>query len=127
MSAALQAWIAGALLVAGSLFILTAALGVLRLPDFYTRMHAASKAGTMGSCLMLIALAIVTSDPAVSLRSLAGVVFFILTVPISSHLLARAAHKAGYALWPGSVRDDLSSFPEGLTTGPQDGSEGQGK
>jgi multicomponent Na+:H+ antiporter subunit G len=127
MIAALQAWVAGALLVAGSLFILTAALGVLRLPDFYTRMHAASKAGTMGSCLMLIALAIVTSDFAVSLRALAGAVFFLLTVPISSHLLARAAHRAGYALWRGSMRDDLSSYAEGLTTAARQGSEGQGK
>lgn len=109
MIAGLGAWIAGALLVVGSLFSLAAAIGLVRLPDLYTRMHAASKAGTMGSCLMLVALAIVTSDLAVTLRALAGVLFFLLTVPISSHLLAKAAHHAGYPLWPGSVRDDLSA------------------
>ena len=50
------------LLVIGSLFSLTAAVGLLRPPDLYTRMHAASKAGTLGSCVMLLALAIHSDD-----------------------------------------------------------------
>lgn len=108
MMALLAPWLAGVLLIVGSLFTLTAAIGMLRLPDLYTRMHAASKAGTVGACVMLLALAIVAGELAVTLRALAGVAFFVLTVPISSHLLAMAAHRTGHAMWRGTVRDDLS-------------------
>ena len=105
----LQDCLAAVLILVGSGFTLTASLGLLRLPDLYTRMHAASKAGTLGSCVVLLALAVHADDPAISLRALAGVVFFMLTVPISSHLLAKAAHGAGYAMWKGSVRDDITA------------------
>jgi len=98
----------GVLLIVGALFTLTAAVGILRLPDLYTRMHAASKAGTMGSCVMLLALAFAAADPAIVARALAGIVFFLLTVPISSHLLAKAAHFAGYPLAQVTARDDLA-------------------
>jgi len=86
------------LLMAGALFALVAALGIVRLPDLYTRMHAASKAGTVGSGLLLFAAGIESGEIAVFARSLAGFVFFILTAPVAAHLLARAAHKTGYRL-----------------------------
>lgn len=105
----LQNYLAAALILIGSAFALTAAVGLLRLPDLYTRMHAASKVGTLGSCAVLLALAVHADDPAISLRALAGVMFFLLTAPISSHLLAKAAHTVGYPLWTGSMRDDLRS------------------
>ena len=95
------------LLLSGALFALVAALGIVRLPDLYTRMHAASKAGTVGSGLLLFAAGIESGEIAVFARSLAGFVFFILTAPVAAHLLARAAHKTGYRLLPPSVRDDL--------------------
>ncbi len=98
---------AGILILIGALFTLTASVGLLRLPDLYTRMHAASKTGTLGSCVMLLALALQANDSAIALRALAGVMFFLLTVPISSHLLAKASHGAGYPLWRKSKRDDL--------------------
>ena len=62
--------LAAALILVGSLFALTASVGLLRLPDLYTRMHAASKAGTLGSCVMLLALAVHADDPAIALRAL---------------------------------------------------------
>jgi len=101
-------YVAGILIVIGALFTLTASIGLLRLPDLYTRMHAASKAGTLGSCVVLIALAVQAHDFAIATRALAGVAFFLLTAPISAHLLAKAAHSAGYRLWQGSVRDDMA-------------------
>lgn len=104
---ALQNYVGGILIVIGAAFALVAAIGLLRLPDLYTRMHAASKAGTMGSGIMLIALAVYTDDQAVLTRSLAGVIFFLLTAPVSAHLLAKAAYAAGYRLWDGSVHDDM--------------------
>lgn len=88
--------IAGCLLVLGALFALVAAIGVLRLPDLYTRMHAAAKAGTLGSGLMLLAIAITAFDVSVALRALVAILFFLLTAPLSAHLLARAATLAGY-------------------------------
>jgi multicomponent Na+:H+ antiporter subunit G len=89
---------AALLLVAGGLFSFLAALGVLRLPDLYTRMHAASKAGAVGAGLLLLAVAVVSLaelDAAVSLRAILGILFLLLTTPVSAHLLARAAYRAG--------------------------------
>jgi multicomponent Na+:H+ antiporter subunit G len=96
-----------ALMVVGALFSLIAAIGLNRLPDLYTRMHAASKAGTVGSGLLLLAVGLHAADVATFGRALAGIVFFVLTAPVSAHLLARAAHKVGYRLWCESVRDDM--------------------
>lgn len=97
----------GILLIIGALFALVAALGLLRFPDVYSRMHAASKAGTLGSGVMLIALAIHSQDLATASRALAGVAFFLLTAPVSAHLLAKAAYAVGYRLWAGSVLDEM--------------------
>ena len=104
---ALQNYLVGLLIIIGAVFGLAAAVGLLRLPDVYSRMHAASKAGTLGSCLMILALAIHASDQATVTRAIAGIVFFLLTAPISSHLLAKAAYAAGYRLWEKSVHDDM--------------------
>jgi multicomponent Na+:H+ antiporter subunit G len=103
-----QSLVAAFLIVAGSAFVLTAALGLMRLPDLYTRMHAASKAGTLGSCVMLIALAVFADDLSVTTRALGGVAFFLLTAPLSAHLLAKVAHASGLQLWGGSVMDDYT-------------------
>ena len=112
MTAALVNYCAGFLILVGALFTLTASIGLLRLPDLYTRMHAASKSGTLGSCVMLLALALQATDLSIALRAIAGVLFFLLTVPISSHLLAKAAHGAGYGLWHRSKLDDLKTADE---------------
>ena len=69
----------------------------------------ASKAGTVGSGLLLLAVGLHAADIATFGRAVAGIVFFILTAPISAHLLARAAHKVGYKLSSASVRDDMMS------------------
>jgi len=106
----LQDYLAAVLILVGAAFTLTASIGLLRLPDLYTRMHAASKAGTLGSCVVLLALAVHSDDAAIALRAIAGVFFFFLTVPISSHLLAKAAHASGHRLWRESVRDDLENL-----------------
>jgi multicomponent Na+:H+ antiporter subunit G len=105
---ALQSTLAAILILVGSIFALTASIGLIRLPDLYTRMHAASKAGTLGSCVMLIALAVYTDNLATATRALGGVAFFLLTAPVSAHLLAKAAHASGLKLWSGSVVDDYA-------------------
>lgn len=86
----------GLLAVVGALFALFAAMGVLRFPDLYTRMHAASKAGVFGSGLILIGLALLAQDSTIALRAILAILFLVLTTPISAHLLAKAAYLAGY-------------------------------
>ncbi|CAN7626584.1 monovalent cation/H(+) antiporter subunit G [Rhizobium sp. LjRoot30] len=92
------------LLVAGSAFALTAAIGINRFPDLFTRMHAASKAGTVGASLLLLAAGLYSGELAVLLRAIAGIVFLVLTAPVAAHLLARAAQRSGYRISTLSVR-----------------------
>lgn len=96
-----------ALLLAGSLFALVAAIGMVRLPDLYTRMHAASKAGTVGSGLLLLAAGLYSGELAILVRAVAGFIFFLLTAPVAAHLLAKAAHQTGHRLGQESLRDEL--------------------
>lgn len=107
--------IAGCLLILGSFFALAAGIGLLRFPDLYTRSHAASKAGSVGAAMLLIALAITSEDTSTTMRALAAIVFFLLTAPVSAHLLVKAAHDAGYPLWSGSVQDNMySAYKKGM-------------
>lgn len=86
---------AAVLAVLGSLFCFLAALGVVRLPDVYTRLHAASKAGVVGAGMILLAAAVSATDGAAGLRAILGIVFLLLVTPVSAHLLARAAYSVG--------------------------------
>lgn len=88
--------IAGAILIVlGSAFALIAAIGMVRFPDLYTRMHAASKAGLVSAGLVFAAIALVAFDGPVALRAIMGILFLMLTTPVSAHLLARIAYAAG--------------------------------
>lgn len=97
--------LAGFLILTGSAFILVAGIGCIRFPDFYTRMHAVSKASTLGLGCMLLALALQSPSAAVLAKVLVVAVLNFLTVPIAIHLLARAAHRSGVPLWSGSIID----------------------
>ena len=99
--------ITGVLLITAAAVNLIAAIGILRFPDVYTRMHAASKAGTLGAGLMLVTIALHSGEIDIASRALAGATFFLLTAPISAHLLARAAYVAGIEPWEGTKIDHL--------------------
>jgi multicomponent Na+:H+ antiporter subunit G len=91
--------IAGALvMLVGAAFLTLATLGIWRFPDLYTRLHAATKAGPLGAGLVLLGAGLSSSEPWTIFRTLLGLVFFILTGPVSGHLLARAALKSGTLL-----------------------------
>ncbi|SFV35973.1 multicomponent Na+:H+ antiporter subunit G [Devosia crocina] len=105
----LALYLGGVLLVFGALFCLLAAVGVIRLPDLYTRMHAASKAGAVGGGLILLAVAVTCFDTGVFLRAIVGILFLLLTTPISAHLLARASYLTGYKPSESTHRDDLKT------------------
>ncbi len=85
-------WMAAVLMVAGSLFVLVAAVGVLRLPDVLCRMHAATKAGAFGTALLLVAAALVFASPAAVAKAMLVILFFYVTAPVAGHLLGRAAY-----------------------------------
>lgn len=97
------------LLLAGALFSLVAAFGVVRFPDVYTRNHAASKSATLGVMCILLAtfLYFLAKDGLFSSRLLLGIAFFFITAPVAGHLISRAAYNSGVKLWSKSVRDDL--------------------
>ena len=96
------------IMVLGSLFCLLAGVGMLRLPDTLTRMHAATKAGTLGAGLILIAEAVFYRDTGITLRALATIVFLLLTAPVAAHLIGRAAYHSGIKLSKQTWIDHLS-------------------
>ena len=101
-----------ACLLLGTFLMIVTALGLLRLPDVFCRMHAAGKAGTLGVVLIIlgavIALAGTPND--VSVRGLLAVVFQFLTTPAATHLLARAAYVCDYPLSERTAVDELKAF-----------------
>lgn len=87
--------VAAVLILIGSAFCFVAALGILRFPDLYTRLHAASKTGPLGAGLILLGAGLASGESLIALRCLLGLVFLILVAPVSAHLLARAALRSG--------------------------------
>lgn len=92
-------WVVGLLCLVGGAFALIAGLGVLRLPDVLIRMHASTKAGTLGSGLILAALAFHFGDGAVTAKVIVAIAFLMLTAPIAAHMIGRAAMRQGISLW----------------------------
>jgi multicomponent Na+:H+ antiporter subunit G len=102
----------GALLVvAGSVFCLLAAVGMIRLPDTLIRMHAATKAGTLGAGLILSGVAVCFADIGSVLKALLTLVFLFLTAPVGAHLMGRAAYRSGVELshrtWVDQLEKDM--------------------
>ncbi len=92
----------------GALLIFAAALGALRFRDLYMRMHAASKASSLGLSLMMLSVALAEMDPVVWFKALCGIVFLFLTAPVAAHLLGRAAYIHRVPLWEKSVTDEMA-------------------
>src|SRR5690349_6722647 len=99
--------VSAVLLVVGALFMLLASLGVLRLPDLFMRLQAATKASTLGVGCMLLAAAVHFQDLAVTTRAVLVIAFFFLTAPVAAHMIARAAYAVGVPLWEGTISDEL--------------------
>lgn len=91
----------------GSIFIFLACLGIVRMPDFYLRVSVATKGGSMGVGLILIAAAIYFGEFGITTRALAIIFFLLITAPVSAHLLGRVAYLSRVPLWKKSIGDDL--------------------
>ena len=99
----------------GSVFALLAALGVLRMPDVFTRMQTSTKASTLGLGCLLLGAVLQFGDVASLIKAACIGGFVFLTNPVSAHVIARAAYFADVPLWSGTVVDerrrDLEQHP----------------
>jgi multicomponent Na+:H+ antiporter subunit G len=100
------------LVVLGTFLTAVAALGLIRMPDVFCRMHAAGKAGTMGIVTIILAAVIhfAGGDQDVTLRGLLAIFFQFLTSPAATHLLARATYLCEYPLSERTAVDELRAF-----------------
>jgi multicomponent Na+:H+ antiporter subunit G len=99
-------WISGGLVVAGATLALLAGVGVVRMPDVFTRMQASTKASTLGVGCLLAALAIRHPDVSIVMKALSVGAFMMLTTAVSAHVIARAAALTGAPLWKGTLLDE---------------------
>lgn len=96
----------------GAAFVILAALGVMRMPDIFTRLHASSKAATLGAAFLALAVAVHFGSAEVAIRTLVLIGFLFLTAPISAHLLVRAGYLRGAPLSEETVLDEASEHFE---------------
>jgi multicomponent Na+:H+ antiporter subunit G len=89
----------------GSLAILIASIGVLRMPDFYLRLSVTVKASTLGVGLLLICAAIAFPDVSVTTKAIAIIFFLVLTAPIAAHMIGRVAYRTGVLRWKDTYID----------------------
>lgn len=94
----------------GVLFIVVTAIGLLRLPDLYTRAHAASKSATLGvMCVLLgVFFHFWLIEDHFNPRILLGILFLFITGPVGGHIMTRSSYIAGVKPWKGTIRDDLA-------------------
>jgi len=111
------------LILAGGIFAFVASVGMLRLPDTIIRMHAATKAGALGSGLIFIALACYYLELSTTLRALAAVFFLLLTAPVAAHLIGRAAYCSRVNLWHKTWIDEFANVCDWCETQGQGASE----
>lgn len=103
--AALRLILTAALLAFGCFLMLSAAIGMLRFPDFYSRIHPAGKADTLGILFIFAGLIVHEGLSLVSLKLLIIIAFLLIASPTATHALAKAAHIAGLKHWK-KERDD---------------------
>ncbi len=104
-------WLAAILLVLGALFMLVAGLGVLRFSDIYLRMHAATKAPSLGVLLMISGIIVYFGDFWLAVKGVLIILFIFITTPIGAHMLSRVAHLMNIKQ---SDKTAIDEMPEGI-------------
>jgi len=99
------------LILFGSFLIFTGILGIVRLPDVFCRMHAATKGPTLGIMLIMLASIIFYAtagghEGSFYTRNILIILFILFTNPVGAHMLSKNAYKSGVPMWEKSVRDD---------------------
>ncbi|PSQ08989.1 cation:proton antiporter [Halobacteriales archaeon QS_5_70_15] len=106
MTGTLQASVVAAFIAVGLFFLTVGTVGLVRLPDVYNRMHATSKATTLGAASIFLAGVVYFGPQGAGLVSLVGIVFLFITAPTGAHMISRAAQRMGVdfvgdVTWPG--------------------------
>jgi multicomponent K+:H+ antiporter subunit G len=98
------------LLVLGAIFVFIGSLGLMKLPDFYTRLHGPTKATTLGmGCLLVASMALVTNQQGyLSLHELLITLFLLITAPVTAHMLAKTAMHHKLEMMDKTIDKDLS-------------------
>ncbi len=104
--------------IGGTLFIAISALGLLRFPDIYTRMHAAAKAASLGLGMLLIAAAVASGELEAIIKSILTILFVFMTAPVASHLMSRAAYRSNVPSWGDNVVDELKGTEQDHQASP---------
>jgi len=100
-------------IIVGLAFDVFGCLGLVRLPDVYNRLQAATKCVTMGTCSILFGSFLIVGFTAAGMKALLCIVFLMLTAPVAAHAIARGARRSGIPLCPGSVVDRYAEDREG--------------
>ncbi|CAN5736772.1 hypothetical protein BH23GEM3_BH23GEM3_01550 [soil metagenome] len=98
-------------IIVGVFFMFVASLGVLRLSDFYLRIHAPTKAATLGLAFLLVAVAINVGEKTVVTKALLALLFLAATAPVGAHLLSRAAYRNGVPPAADTELDEYAPVP----------------
>jgi multicomponent Na+:H+ antiporter subunit G len=99
-------WLSGGLSITGALLALLASIGVLRMPDVFTRMQASTKASTLGLGCLLAGAALRNPDASFVVKAASIAAFMLLTTAVSAHVIARAAARSGAPIWEGTQVDE---------------------
>jgi multicomponent Na+:H+ antiporter subunit G len=111
--------IASVAVLAGAAFMFVAALGVARLPDLYTRMHAATKPASVGIVAVMSGVALAAYEVPVTARAALVALFFLLTAPVAAHAIARSAHTRRVPLAPGTRVEDGAAEAQEAAAQPE--------
>lgn len=99
--------LAGDVLIgAGALLMLLAGVGLLRLPDVFSRMHAATKSASLGLACTLAGTALLMPELSAVVKLVVAITFQFATAPVAAHVIGRAAYRAGVPLWEGTLYDE---------------------
>lgn len=99
-------WVSFGFLLAGAIFILISAIGLLRLPDLYMRMHATTKTTSLGVFLLLVGSLFAIPDLATIFKGVMVIIFIFLTTPLGAHMISKAGHMRNVTKSDNYVRDD---------------------
>jgi len=97
-------------MIIGSLLVLLASIGILRMPDVFMRASVVTKAATLGSGFLLAGTAFYFNELTITVKAIAIIFFVFVTGPVGAHLLGRAAYFTRDKLWKGTVKDELKGM-----------------
>ncbi len=116
----IQEMVAALLMGLGLIFLIGSMIGMLRLPDFYSRVHASGNSETLGTLLVFLGLAVYNGISITSAKLLIILMFIFVGNPIGSHILAKTAYKTGHPVWTKNRLPDDMLQNENIERGEAD-------